>query len=36
MMFNCMVDDDDESGTICCVVMQESQKLYAECVILES
>jgi len=28
--------DDDEPETICCVVMQEWQKLDAECVALES
>ncbi len=37
MTFNGSVDNDNDGpGTICCVVMQEWQKLHAERVVLES
>ena len=36
MTFNGKSDDDDEPGTVCCAVVQEWQKLHAECFVLES
>ncbi len=36
MTFDGESDDDDELGTISCAIVQEWQKLHAECVVLES